>query len=455
MIMLVSPMETPPPWNRPQDAEPRRAWMSEEEFAQRLSETGSSFQAAVEKIRQRPIMEWTERSLYLLSLEARTLERFLDAHGAQGNTTFYPLRKSVAMCLWLSQALSCLVHLQGRLRVYPSANQEWTEKTLPKQLEATVVGLGRLLEKSLETLLQQWVRTGSAWGEVLDTHLFMVPPATRILAADRRHQEDQEGKEGDDSPIPRLAGRFLDFASSWHRKAKSGLQDPAAQLDFAKTYCRERTTRSFQARAHNWQSDYDSLIRGSQKEDDDPRLLCLRGAMSQTLHLLEASTALAHLYERHRPKAQPHPGEEEGFSICNFLREHAFLKLWIQDCVVLAHTCLEQASEVARGVVNDYCEISSVCLTLPDGVQWHARPLSLVVGIVLHHGVPVVLDVNGKEAPANSLIQMLLLVGANPKERQATFRGDVRALSDLEHLFKAKLGEEGLEQLPGELAYLS
>ncbi|MGB0951923.1 MAG: hypothetical protein ACPG31_01740 [Planctomycetota bacterium] len=454
-IMLVVLMATPPPSKHQHDAEPRRAWMGEEEFAVQLAETGSSFRAAVEKLRQRPITEWTERSLYLLSLEARTLERFLDAHGAQGNNTFYPVRKSLAMCLWLSQALSCLVHLQGRLRVYPTANQEWTETTLPGQLHETVNGLGQLLEQSLKTLVTQWVKSGSEWNEVHDTHLFMVPPATRILAADRRHQEDRESSEEGGSPIPRLAGRFLDFAASWHRKAKSGLADPAAQLEFAKDYCRERTTRSFQARAHNWQSDYDSMIRGSQKEEEDPRLLCLRGAMSQSLHLLEASTALAHLYERHRPKAQPQSGEEEGFAICNFLRGHAFLKLWIQGCVVRAHQCLEQAAETASAIVRDYCEISSMSLTLPEGVQWHARPLTLVVGVVIHHGVPVTMEIEGQEAPANSLIQMLLLVGAHPDSREVTFRGDVRALTDLEHLFEAKLGEEGLEEFPGELAYLS
>lgn len=448
-------METPLLPDPSDGALPRRAWMTEEEFAAKVSESGASFQAALEQVLGRPIEEWTERSLYLLSLEARTMERLLDAHGAQANRAFHPLRKAMAMVLWLSQAISCLIHLQGRLRVYPTATPDWRDDALPAQLSDAVEGLGGLLVRTMEVLKTKWVSSGCEWGEVVENHLFMAPPATRILAADRAHRDDREAQADPGSPVPRLAGRFLRFAESWHRKARGGLGDPAAQLAFAKNFCRERTTRSFQARAHNWQSDYDSLIRGGAEEEEDRRLLCLRGSMSQTLHLLEASTALAHLFERHRPGADPAPGEEESFSICNFLRENTFLKHWIEDGVLLAYRCLEVAVPLAEDIVKDYCEIGSVTLNLPDEVQWHARPLSLVVGISLHHGVPVTMVVEGKEAPANSLIQMLLLVGAHPDARSVNFQGDVDALKDLELLFLAKLGEEGVEMLPPELGYLT
>lgn len=429
--------------------------MAEEDFASQLREIGGSFRAALDNVRHRPIEAWTERSLYLLSMEARTLERFLDAHGAQANRTFYPLRKSLAMVLWLSQALSCFVHLEGRLGVYPTADPSWTHEELPKRLRGAVQGLGMILGKSMEVLVEKWVKAGCEWEDGAETQTFVVPPATHILAANRVHRSDHDADAEAESPALRLAGRFLHFSASWHRKVREGLSDPAAQVEFAKNYCRERTTRSFQARAHNWQSDYDSLIRNGSAEAEDERLLCLRGSMSQALHLLEASTALAHLYERHRPPAAPRPGEEESFSISNFLRSNAFLGHWIRDCVVLAFRCLEIAVPLAEGVVKDYGKTGSVALSMPEGVQWHARPLSLVVGIVLHYGVPVTMRIEDQDAPANSLIQMLLVAGAHPEAKTTTFVGDTRALEDLKLLFQARLGEDGIDKLPQELAYLT
>ncbi|MCH2102296.1 MAG: hypothetical protein MK209_10290, partial [Planctomycetes bacterium] len=55
---------------------------------------------------------------------------------------------------------------------------------------------------------------------------------------------------------------------------------------------------------------------------------------------------------------------------------------------------------------------------------------------------------------AASMMQMLVLIGTHPKEREYLLRGDPRPLRDLKILFENNLGEDGCEGFPEEIAYL-
>jgi hypothetical protein len=78
----------------------------------------------------------------------------------------------------------------------------------------------------------------------------------------------------------------------------------------------------------------------------------------------------------------------------------------------------------------------------------------LIVGIVTRFGTPVELIVDGKRCNAASILDMMVTVGSNPETRHYTFRGDEHPLRHIALLFKAGLGEDGLESLPSDLAYL-
>ena len=49
---------------------------------------------------------------------------------------------------------------------------------------------------------------------------------------------------------------------------------------------------------------------------------------------------------------------------------------------------------------------------------------------------------------------MMVTVGSAPEARRFRFRGDERPLRDIALLFQHALGEDGLDRLPQELAYL-
>ena len=93
-------------------------------------------------------------------------------------------------------------------------------------------------------------------------------------------------------------------------------------------------------------------------------------------------------------------------------------------------------------------------LTLPENVTMHARPLSLIVGIVQKNGTPVEIKVAGQTCSAASMMQMLVLVGTYPDERTYEFIGDPKALREIGLLFEHSLGETGFEDFPHELRYL-
>lgn len=442
-------MKTPSPWA---DSEPRRRWMPPEEFALLLEKSGLGFLAAVEGIQQHSPESWVEGSLSTLAREARALEAFLDAHGARANQAFYPLRKSVACTLWLSEALSCLVHLRGRLEVYPSADEFWTQRSLPERLKGTVNGLGGMLIATTQVLKEQWLTSGCQWSvEAIESPQ---PPIrlSKILVADRAVAGEpyDDGIGPPSLPAARLANRYLGFLRSWAEGATRAPAKPEEQIGLLEEYCRERTVRLFKAKAHSWQSDYDSLVLGTSEEQEWPSLRCLRGAMSQALHLLEAMVALSHLFERHRPGLAT-PQED---STSTYLERKEFLDLFVEGCILPAYRSLEVGAESAKTLLSQLTRETYVFARLADGVHLHARPLSLLVRLTQHYGLPVSMSVDGESASTESIMQLLLLSGQHPNVREFRFDGDSRVLEDIALLFESNLGEDGIDSLPAQLGYL-
>jgi len=73
---------------------------------------------------------------------------------------------------------------------------------------------------------------------------------------------------------------------------------------------------------------------------------------------------------------------------------------------------------------------------------------------VHHFGLPVEIEINEKRASAASMMSMLILCGSHLDAKSVRFHGDATVLQDLEALFEARLGEDGLEAFPPRLKYL-
>jgi phosphotransferase system HPr (HPr) family protein len=115
---------------------------------------------------------------------------------------------------------------------------------------------------------------------------------------------------------------------------------------------------------------------------------------------------------------------------------------------------LQSGAPIAEALLPEYTNLLELEVDLPDHLSLHARPAALIVGIVNHYATPVEMEVNGKRCNAGSILELLVTVGSQPRQRRLVFRGDERPVRDIGRLFENDLGENGMNALPVELSYL-
>ena len=206
--------------------------------------------------------------------------------------------------------------------------------------------------------------------------------------------------------------------------------------------------RVIESRAHNLQSEFDTHLRGTPEVEAHPGLMVLRSGVSQCFHLLEAITALTHLYERHwlHEKDRAYRGSFE-----ELMPTAELLDLIVNGCVIRAHRCLADLLPVADALLDQLARPQERRMALPAGVQLHARPLSLIVAVVNHHKTPVELRLGDGSANAASIMALLILAGSHVGARELVFRGSKEVLEDLQLLVESGLGESGLDAIPVRL----
>jgi phosphotransferase system HPr-like phosphotransfer protein len=442
-------VETPPsPWA---ERRPVKQTVSVEDFRASLAKQAEELGQLANGLIEASVEEWTQRQLVQLHRSATEVEAVLDDHGAKRNSVFFRPREVVAIVRWLAAGLSSFVHVYGRLSSYELADREWTEREFAPHVRAAALRLGEVLHVALQGLRREWLRADMEWPQVALQVDSLGPLAGLIqLPSDRLEQEDA-GKEEDGPQGPRLANRFLTLTRSWSSEAGHTIQDLGELQAFMANYCTEEIARRYEASVHNLQSSYDTRIAGTAEEERSPELRVLRGTASQVLHLLETVTCLTHLYERH--DIYERAGESRAL-FEELVPEKLLLQTVVNDGVVAAYACLKRAQPVAEAILVQLSVSSELALELPEGVIMHARPLSLIVGIVQKHGTPVELELAGKRCSAASMMSMLVLVGTHSDERVYKFHGDPRPLSDLKRLFEHRLGEEGCQSFPDQIAYL-
>lgn len=439
----------PTPWA---ERRPKKQTISIEEFRDQLGRQGEELARLANGLLATSPEAWTQRHLVHLYRSATEVESFLDAHGARRNEAFFRSREVLAIVRWLSAGLSSLVHLYGRLPSYEVANEAWVEETLAPQVRDAALRQGEILQRALQGLQAEWLRAKVAWPEGELQVEQLAPLAGLVqLPNDRLAQIDAADPQAGGAQGARTASRFLSLSKAWTSEATSPIEGLDALRTFMENFCTEEIARRYEARVHNLQSSYDTRVSGTQEESDHPDLKVLRGTASLVLHLLENVTALTHLYERH--DIYERAGESRAL-FDELVPEEALLQVIVNDGVVAAYACLRQAEPIARALLDQLVETVEVPVSVPDGVTMHARPLSLIVGVVQKYGTPVELEVAGQTCSAASMMQMLVLVGSYPQERDYLLRGDPRPLDDLKLLFANRLGEDGCDGFPEQIAYL-
>ncbi|MCH2107256.1 MAG: HPr family phosphocarrier protein, partial [Planctomycetes bacterium] len=193
-----------------------------------------------------------------------------------------------------------------------------------------------------------------------------------------------------------------------------------------------------------------TYIKDTVLEEGDERLPRMRGHISSAFHLLEAVTDLVHFVERHEGDRS----DEATTLVAQAVDRDRVVQVAYDTLLAWAVRMIHLGRDYAEELLPTYTNQRELILDVPDDLILHARPVSLIVKIVEHHGTPVTCEVDGAECNASSILEMMITVGSNTDARRYQFRGDERPLVDIQQLFEAGLGERGLEDLPEELSYL-
>jgi phosphotransferase system HPr-like phosphotransfer protein len=421
---------------------PRRPVVGERHFAASLTANSVELRASVQRILDQGVPAWTERSLYALYQQATNLETFLDDHGAKRNAAFHEVREATSRVRWLSLAASAFAHLQARLPTYPVPDPQALQADLGTHLAGLIARTSGALGRASQSLVEQWLRAGAAWEQDRPSEEDALAPR-QSLAADRPLPEEET--EESENRAARFVGRFVRLCGAWAPEARiprRGLEELQAYMH---RYCSEPVARVIESRAHNLQSEFDTHLRGTPEVEAHPGLMVLRSGVSQCFHLLEAITALTHLYERHwlheKDRAYRRSFEE-------LMPTAELLDLIVNGCVIRAHRCLADLLPEADALLDQLARPLERRMRLPEGVHLHARPLSLIVAVVNHHKTPVELRLGDGAANAASIMALLILAGSQLGARELVFRGSEEVLEDLQLLVDAGLGEAGLDGLP-------
>ena len=256
---------------------------------------------------------------------------------------------------------------------------------------------------------------------------------------------------GEEQRIAEVATKYKEACGMLEDLGIKRLGDPVRREEYLAAHFSEERSRVYEATVHNLQSAYDTFIKNTVIESRDARLPRLRGHISVALHLLEVATELIHFVERHEAEERTRDAARR---LSALVSREDVRQLTLDVLLYWAGRVLTSAEPLATELLPAYMDLSELQVELEGDIVLHARPASLIVGIVNHHGTAVEMEVEGATCNAGSILELMMTVGTHPEARSFVFRGDAQPLRDIQLLFENGVGERGLDALPEELDYL-
>jgi hypothetical protein len=424
--------------------------ITEEEFALALSREAEPFFQLGNTLLAQSGPDRDRKYLYQLVIEADSVEAFLDDHGARHNRDFCFIRELVASIRGFSRAGFALSHLAYRFDGYGTAMALLPEReaSFRSSLDAAVAFIRESIQVLLRAAQQETGAKGVHWGSK-----YFPEDGFRSSPVNLKLPRNVGGEESESQGMrpSEMTSKYLQVCEMFDVARVRRIESPEEREAFLDRICREEQARVFEATVHNLQSAYDTHFKSTKLEVEEPGLLQLRGHASAAFHLLEAVTMLAHFVERHEGHQQ---GEGLDGRMEALVRREAVRDVTLNHLLFWASELVQLGRDIACQLLSSFTNVKRLSIELPEGVVVHARPASLIVGVVNHHGTPVEMEVGGHTANAGSILEMMIAVGSNPDSRSFVFRGDEVPLRDIELLFRFGLGEHGTDDLPEELEYL-
>lgn len=420
--------------------------LRETDYRERLSKDADDLLRLEAAWRASGLLEPSRRFFLRLTEVGERLEYALLDVGARGNRAYAFFTEAVSAARWLSKAVHALLHLRARIRRYLGDRDDLTP------FRAELDGwIARIAARTMRVL-------GGVHAEAAALGLSMptsVIAREELAVADARWRlpQDLELTEsiGERERIAETATAFLAISDEFDRLDVPPAADAAAVSAFVRDTFGDARAHGLRVRMHGIQSTYDAVVAATQLESADVRLKVFRGYVSIVLHLLEAAAYVLRLHARLSDDVR---GARVRERIDPLVDRDELLAFAVPFAIRDTGRCLREARAVAAELLERYSRVAEVTLELPPGRKLHLRPAGLIVRVVQHHGLPVEMGMGSETVDARQLMDVILLAAGHPDATGVRFRGDERPLADLELLFRHRLGEDGFDSLPPELAYV-
>lgn len=389
------------------------------------------------------------RFLLTLTEEATGIEEFLDEYDARYNRTFAGVGELIAsLRVFASVGHSLRVILKTHNRRCPLDGE--LEEQFRLETSRTAGFVEVVIRRLLGAACQDLVRLCGPRFEA-------VPGGPIEFVALNSSQHLPHTIGADDASeirthIGSQANQFLAALRRLEDRYKgTRFTDTESMRVYARDTANEEQSRFLEAKLRNQLSAYDTFLRNSVAEQTNSDLPEFRDILITTLQLQQMMTQLAHFYERHENDIR---GESSRRRVAELVDKNVILDRTLNYCLFFVARFMSLGRGHAERMLEEATHTKRVILALPDNCMLHARPASLIARVAQHHGTDVKMVVSGESCSANSIMQVIMLAGQNPKAREVGFSGDERPIADLEALFAAGLGEDGEGSFPEELSYL-
>jgi phosphotransferase system HPr-like phosphotransfer protein len=427
-------------------AEPLEQILSENEFLPYLASQANSFFRLANFLSASRLESWAENHMFSLSTEANALETFLDDFNARNNKNFSYFTELIASIRGFANAAHALHHLRRRLSKYDIDADAYTKfsAALERAVAWTNDCVGKLInELYVEGSNRKLAITKDAVGET------SFPKAFARLRLPRT--ADEEDVADEEQRIAEVATKYLKICDIVDNLGIEKIEDANRLRHMITRNCSEEKARQYETHVHNLQSKYDTYIKNTSYEANDPKLKRIRGYISITLHLLEYVTHLVHFYERHENDIRYEPTKQR---IARTISKLEVLDHAVNFGLFHAASFLKQGRAVALQIFPEYTRMKEVEFEVPSHVELHLRPATLIHKIANHYGTPVQMKIgDGDWIDASSLMRVVVEIGMNAGAQKVSFRGDQNALRDLRILFDCGFCE-GDAEFPAQLEYL-
>ena len=421
----------------------------EDDFPQMLADAAEMFFRLADTLVRHEGHRWGRRHYFQLITEADTAEAFLDDHGARYNRCFSYLTELTASVRGFAIAGLRISHLVNRIDAYLE-HLELTDEGLA-DLRSSIQRAASFIQSTAVVLLRAILEESKSVGVELPAEGF---PSSRYETnpIPRRlpRNVDHEDLEDEEQRIAEVASKFVQSCEMLRELGVRRIEDPSEREQFLRRVCKEESARVYQATVHNLQSAYDTYIKNTVLEANDERLPRLRAYASASLHFLEAVTVLTHFVDRHEGIRS----DSTARRIEQMVERATVRDVTLNHLLYWACDFMNSGCRTAEDLLPSYTNVKELTVQIGDDVVLHARPASLIVGIVNNYGTPVEMEVEGESCNAGSMLSLMVAIGSNPESKTFTFRGDENPLRDIGLLFECGLGESGMEELPDDLAYL-